>query len=191
MAYNFWYLTKANIQTYVPNAVSYTVEDIDNYDNSNYRDVNDFELFSDTDFTINSIAAPTPPSTIVDGEITYVEVDGNKIAESIYTGASGNGTLTVETTTLHNTPTIGTPYVDSTSTETTDTTEAYVTADAVESYKITRFAMLDDMKAHIPPRNEAKKRTIFRWLDIDSNEIASVWADQLIGTSPSKYEFVN
>lgn len=186
MSYNFWYLTKANIQTYVPNAVSYTVEDIDNYDNSNYRDVNDFELFSDTDFTINSVAAPTPPSTIVDGEITYVEVDNNKIAESIYDGIEGTKT------TIHTSETdAGPPIVSTISDIITDTNVPYLQTEAVESYKITRFAMLDDMKAHIPPRNEAKKRTIFRWLDADANEIASVWADQLIGTSPSKYEFVN
>jgi hypothetical protein len=186
MAYSFWYLLKSNIQTFVPNAVSYTVEDIDNYDNSNYRDVNDFELFSDTDFTINSVAAPTPPSTIVDGEISYVQVDNNKIVEGIYESDVGT------TTTIHVSDTDAGPPITVTTTDTTtDTMTPYVATEAVESYKITRFAMLDDMKAHIPPRNEAKKRTIFRWLDADANEIACVWADQLIGTSPSKYEFVN
>lgn len=187
MAYNFWYLTKANIQTYVPNAVSYTVEDIDNYDNSNYRDVNDFELFSDTDFTINSISTAQPPATVVDGEINYVRVEDNKMAEAIYDNNVGTHTETIAITVT------GSPPDTTTTTETTtsDTNEPYLKTQAVESYKITRFSMLDDMKAHIPPRNEAKKRTIFRWLDIDANEIASVWADQLIGTSPSKYEFVN
>ncbi len=189
MPYDVYVLTEGNISTKVESVISEAFEDVENYDNSNYRDANDVQLHEDTAIVQNTLAAPVAPSTALDGEITVATFPNEKLSESVYIGTGGNGTLGTETTTLNNTPTLGTPYTNSVSVETTDTTVPYIQADAAKSYEITEVMHLDDIKAHIPPRNEMKKRTRLVFTCTDSTYF--FWADQIIGTSSTQFNFVN